>query len=147
MKDYGRHHSFTFSVDVTLLHTSSNIYEEVSWVFQLLSWLHNRFCIVTCTPILEKFISYVYTKNPDYGKNLNEVILLQYSSSAKEGFHVLLPSSLITCPRTTHKKVLLPGCGELNFTDQILLADRVGLISCFEGPLDGGGGRVEVCTV
>ena len=33
----------------------------------------------------------VYTKNN--GKNLNEVILLQYSSSAKEGFQVLLPSS------------------------------------------------------
>ena len=62
----------------------------------------------------------------------------------------------------------LVGCGELNFTDQILLADRVGLeirqcyrqtycemehncyyglISCVEGPLGGGGGRVVVCTV
>ena len=58
----------------------------------------------------------------------------------------------------------LVGCGELNFTDQILLANRVGLtirqcfremehncydgpISCFEGPLGGGGGRVVVCTV
>ena len=62
----------------------------------------------------------------------------------------------------------LVGCGELNVTDQILLANRVGLairqcyrqsycemehncyggvISCFEGPLGGGGGRVGVCTV
>ena len=68
------------------------IHEEVSWVFQLLSWLPNSFCIDTCTPILEKFISYVYTKNPDKGKNQNEVRLLQYSSSAKEGFQILLPS-------------------------------------------------------
>ena len=29
------------------------IHEEVSWVFQLLSWLTNSFCIDTCTPILE----------------------------------------------------------------------------------------------
>ena len=62
----------------------------------------------------------------------------------------------------------LVGYGELNFTDQILLANRVGLeirqryrqtycemehncydglISCFEGPLGGGGGREVVCTV
>ena len=61
---------------------SCPIHEEVSWVFQLLSWLPNRFCIDTCAPILEKFISYVFTKNPDDGKNLNEVRLLQYSSSA-----------------------------------------------------------------
>ena len=61
----------------------------------------------------------------------------------------------------------LVGCGELNFTDQILFANRVGLaviqcyrqtycemehnsydglISCFEGPLSGGSGRVEVKT-
>ena len=79
--------SFPLSVDVTLLHTSSlyaiwmscPMHEEVSWVFQLLSWLPKRFCIEMCTPILEKFISYVYTKDPDNGKNLNEVRLLQYS--------------------------------------------------------------------
>ena len=71
---------------------SCPIHEEVSCVFQLLSWLPKRFCINTCTSILEKFISYVYTKNPDNGKNLNEVRLLQYPSSAKEGFQVLLPS-------------------------------------------------------
>ena len=69
----------------------------------------------------------------------------------------------------------LVGCGELNLTDQILLANRMGLairqfyrqtycemehncydglISCFEGPLSGGGGgggggggRVVVCTL
>ena len=44
-----------------------------------------------CTPILEKFISYVYTKYPDNGKNINEARLLL--SSAKEGFRVL-PLSL-----------------------------------------------------
>ena len=143
---------------------SCPIHEEVSWVFQLLSWLPNRFCIDTCTPILEKFISYVYTKNN--GKNLNEVRLLQYSSSAKEGFQVLLPSS-DALGLHTKRCCYQVGCGELNFTDQIL-ANRVGLaikqcyrqtyceieqncydglISCFEGPLGGGGGRVEGSSV
>ena len=51
---------------------SCAIHKEVSWVFQLLSWLPNLFYIDTCTPTLE-FISYVYTKNPDNGKNINEV--------------------------------------------------------------------------
>ena len=104
-KDWGRHYAlpvallFFYAFNYTnnqlyAIWMSCPIHEDVSWVFQLLSWLPKHFCIDTCTPILEKFISYVYvTKNPDNGKNVNEVKLLQYSSSAKEGFQVLLPSS------------------------------------------------------
>ena len=144
MKDWGRHyalpfHSFTFSVDVTLLHTYS-ITQRTScmlfgclvlytkkWVFQLVSWLPISFCIDRCTPILEKFISYVYTKNPDNGKNLNEVRLLRYLSLRSRDFRFCYYHQMPSNYTPKRAATRLVGCGELNFTDQILLANRVGL--------------------